>query len=213
MGQIRKLAFAVLAVILLVLVLKELLPSTFEGTPVPGSDRSADVDFPVVIRVKGGLLEVASTTGTRSFSSESDPTLFGITFSYCREKSVWTTKYKITYRVKLGERWTIRASKGQLIARVPELEPSLPVAIDTSSLANTANEKCWFALPMGTKDRVLKQISNNLQKIATSQQAKDFARPDARKTVIEFIRTWAFEQKDYPELAPDAPIKVIFPGE
>ncbi|PNP99485.1 hypothetical protein [Sphingobium sp. SA916] len=213
MGFTRRLAFAVLAVVLIVLLLKEQLPSVFEGKPVPGSDRSADIDFPVVIRVRGGLLEVASTTGTKAFSDETDPTILGQRIPWCREKSVWAAKYKITYRMKLGERWTIRASKGQLIARVPELEPSLPVAIDTNSLANTANEKCWFALPMSTKDRVLKRISSDLEKIATSQKAKDFARPHARKTVVEFIRTWAFEQKDYPDLAPDASIKVIFPGE
>lgn len=212
-GQLKNIAIAVLAVIVGFLALKAMLPSLFDAKPIVEEDRSADVDMPVVIRVKGGMLEVATLKNRRSFSGASDPTILGMAIPYCREKSVWHANYSITYRVRLGERWAIQYAKGRLIARAPELEPALPVAIDTRSLVNTANEKCWFAMSGGTKDRVLKRISSDLEKTAKGMPAKNYARTEARQTIVEFIRTWAFNQKDYPSLAPDAPISVIFPGE
>ncbi|MCX7285025.1 MAG: hypothetical protein NTX28_13425 [Novosphingobium sp.] len=121
--------------------------------------------------------------------------------------------YKITYRVRVGERWTVSIYQGRLIAKVPELEPSLPVAIDTARLKRGATEKCWFVPEMGAKDRALKSISPELAKLANNDRTKDFVRSEARKTIAEFLRVWALEQKAYPGLAPDAPITVIFPGE
>ncbi len=132
---------------------------------------------------------------------------------YCREKASWAAPYKITYRLKLGERWPLRYHNGTLIARVPDLDPSLPVAFDSAKLRKGAEESCWFIPNQGTGDRALKSISPELEKLAKSQKTKSFARESARKTVTEFLRTWAFNQNAYGDLPPDTKIKVIFPGE
>lgn len=174
---------------------------------------SADNDFPVVIRIKGGMLEVASVTGTRNFSKAKDPVLFGTNFPVCRERASWSVPYKITYRVKLEKKWSLRFDDGKLLARVPELAPSLPVAIDTGKLKKGAQESCWFVPDLGTRDRALNSISDTLKKLALNQKTKNFARQEARKTITEFLRTWAFNQTDYPDVPADVPIKVIFPGE
>jgi hypothetical protein len=180
---------------------------------VPEESVSANLDFPVVVPVKGGMLEVASVTGTRSIPRATDPEILGQALSFCREKASWSVPYKITYRLKLGEKWPLRYRNGTLYARVPELEPSLPVAFDTRRTREGASESCWFIPDLGTRKRAFKAISPELAKLAQSPETKKFAREAARKTVIEFLRTWALNQKQYPEVDPDAEIRVFFPGE
>ncbi len=194
-------------------LLNSFVPDIFGSEDVPEEGRSADVDFPVVVRIKGGMLEVASVSGTRSFPKSTDPTFLGQSISYCREKAVWTAPYKITYRLKLEERWPLRYKNGIVFAQVPELDPSIPVAIDTEKLAKGPEESCWFASDMKTREKALKSISPQLRDLANSQKVKHFAKEKARQTVTEFLRTWAFNQKEYPEITPDTKIVVIFPGE
>lgn len=193
--------------------IKGVWPEVFGSEDIPEEGRSVDTDFPVVIRVKGGMLEVASVTGTRSFPKATDPEIIGKSIPFCREKASWSAPYKITYRLKLGERWQLRYYDGTLIARVPDLEPSLPVAFDSAKLKKGAEESCFFIPDLGTRDRALKSISPELEKLARDQKTKAFARESARQTVVEFLRNWAFNQTAYGDLPPDTKIKVIFPGE
>ena len=210
---ISVIAVGSIIVLVLGLMLGRYMPDIVTSEDVPEEGQSADVDFPVVLKIKGGMLEVAYVSGTRAFPKSADPTILGKSISYCREKAMWTVPYKITYRLKLGERWPLRYHNGTLFARVPELDPSLPVAIDTEKLAKGPEESCWFVPDMGTRDRALKSISPQLNTIAKSQNTKNFAREKSRQTVVEFLRTWAFNQKEYIGLRPDAKIVVIFAGE
>lgn len=205
--------FAGIALLALLFAIKKLAPEILGSKEVSEEGGSVDTDFPVVVRMKGGMLEVASITGTRVFNKATDPAFFGQRITYCREKASWRAPYKITYRLKLGDKWPLRYNKGTLIARVPELEPSLPVAFQSSAMRSGPVESCRFIPDQGTRDRALKSISPELEKLAKSKKAKDFARESARKTVTEFLRTWVFNQTAYPDLPPDAQIKVIFPGE
>ena len=207
------LVIGVVALLALPFAISRLIPDFLASKDVPEEGQSSDVDFPVVIRIKGGMLEVASVTGTRHFPKSTDPAILGQAIPYCREKASWAAPYKITYRLKLGERWPLRYHDGTLIARVPDLDPSLPVAFDSAKLRKGAEESCWFIPNQGTRDRALKSISPELEKLAKSQKTKNFARESARKTVTEFLRTWAFNQNAYGDLPPDTKIKVIFPGE
>jgi hypothetical protein len=203
----------IIAFLLILVVLYQLRNGVIRTEDVPEEGRSADVDFPVVLRIKGGMLEVAYVSGTRAFPKSEDPVILGQSIPYCREKASWTVPYKITYRIKLGERWPLRYHNGTLFARVPELDPSLPVAINTERLVKGPEESCWFVPDMGTRDRALKSISPQLANIAKSPKTQAFAREEARKTVVEFLRTWAFNQKDYADLPADVRVVVIFPGE
>ena len=213
-GKNRALAIVlVLGAGLVWLALSAKLPGFFGANDVAEESIAADTDFPVVLRIKGGVLEVASVSGKRNFPQAKDPQILGQAFTYCRERASWTAPYKITYRVDVGEVWKLRAVDGRLIARVPELKPSLPVAIDTSRTKPGAKESCWFVPDLGTREKAFAQISPLLADLANSKKTKDFARPAARKTIKEFLRNWAFAQKSYPNLPPDAPITVIFPGE
>jgi hypothetical protein len=193
----------------------KLWPKVFGSRTVLEEEDEADVDFPTVVRVKGGMLEVATVRGRKNFGGATDPTVLGIPIPYCRERAGWNVNYSVTYRIRLRERWPIRYRSvgiGEIYAQVPELEPSLPVAIDTSSLVRSASEKCWFMLPMNTRDRVLKRMSADLRSLAQSDRTKRFAREKARQTVTEFLRTWALNQTD-PRVSPGAKIHVFFPGE
>lgn len=215
--RIKNLQIFVLVIILLgglaFVNMESLFPDFFGSKNILEQNGAADIDFPVVLRTKGGMLEVASVKGQRNFRKSTDPAVLGKSFSYCRERASWTAPYKITYRVRLEKRWNLRYYKGQLIARVPELEPSLPVAIDTARTKPGAQESCWFIPNLGTRDKAFAEISPKLKKLANSASTKNFAREAARETIKEFIRTWAFDQTNYPDLPPDAPIRVIFPGE
>ena len=211
MNRLKVTLIAVAALAGVIFVLKHWLPPMFSPAPVPEEEQSADVDMPVTVRVRGGMLEVASVKGRRHFGGASDATIFGQALPFCRERAGWNVSYKITYRVKLGERWTLRFHKGRLIARVPELEPALPVAIDTKTLTASGTENCWFMMDLGTRERVLRGISAELEKVANQAATREFARPAARETINEFLRTWAFNQKEYPNIAPDAPVQLMFP--
>ena len=63
------------------------MPGIIASEDVPEEGRSADVDFPVVLKIKGGMLEVAYVSGTRAFPKSSDPTILGQSIYYCREKA------------------------------------------------------------------------------------------------------------------------------
>lgn len=189
------------------------IPSVVDSKEVAEESIPADVDFPVILRVNGGALEVASIAGRKSFPKAVGPTILGKSIRYCREKASWVVPYKITYRVVLGERWKIRFNNGRIIAKVPELSPSLPVAIDTRKTKAGAQSSCWFVPDMETRQKAFEQISPKLEIMAKSQSSKNFARQAARKTIREFLRNWVFTQEAYPNIPPDAPIKVIFPGE
>lgn len=203
----------VAALFALPFAVSRLIPDLFASKDVPEEGQSSDADFPVVIRIKGGMLEVASVTGTRNFPKSTDPAILGQAIPYCREKASWAAPYKITYRLALGDRWPLRYHDGTLIARVPDLEPSLPVAFDSSKTRPGAEESCWFMPNQGTRDRAFRSISPQLERLARSQKTKNFARESARKSVTEFLRNWAFSQTSYGNLPPDTKIKVIFPGE
>lgn len=213
MKRLKYVLIAGLALAGLLLVFKDHLPLLFSSKTASESEQSADVDMPIVVRVKGGMLEVASIKGKRHFSGASDPTIFGNALPFCREQAGWNAAYKITYRVKLGEKWEILYKDKKLFARVPELQPSLPIAIDTKTLLFTGQDKCWFMMNLGTRDRVLRRISNDLEKLAYEPNSKNLARQAARETVTEFLQTWAFNQKEYPDVDPDTPIKLVFSGD
>ena len=178
-----------------------------------GKGSSADTDFPVVARIKGGMLEVSSVSARRQFTEDLSPAVWGKALPFCKESGGISAVYKITYRVKLEEKWPLVFRDNKLIARVPELEPSLPVAIDTASIKETGTTGCWFMLDLGTQELALQKITGRLEVRALNRKTKDFGRDEARETVIEFLRTWAFSQSDYPEIAPDVEIIVLFPGE
>ncbi len=210
--------FAILSIAIILLVSLFAVGKTFSGDFVASEDVgaegiSADVDFPVVVGVKGGMLEVAQVTGRRSFPKSTDPVILGQAVPYCRERASWTAPYRITYRLRLGDQWTLRYRDGKLFAQVPELEPALPVAFDSRGLETGAKESCWFVPDLGTRERAMKSISPELAKIAKNKKTKDFAREAARHTVMQFLRTWTMRQTSYADVAPDAPIRVIFPGE
>lgn len=58
---------AVIVAMLLPEAIKGLFPKIFDSDDVPAQGKSSDVDFPVVVRVKGGLLEVATVRSTGNF--------------------------------------------------------------------------------------------------------------------------------------------------
>lgn len=211
MARIKNIVFGTLAIVTLIAGAQIYL------NPVVGTNEgeggSADVDFPVVARIKGGMLEVSSVSARRQFIEDLSPAIWGKTLPFCKESGGISAVYKITYRVKLEEKWPLVFSGGKLIARVPELEPSLPVAIDSASIKETGTTGCWFMLDLGAQELALQKITVRLEALALKQKTRDFGRDEARKTVKEFLRTWAFSQSDYPEIAPDVPITILFPGE
>ena len=193
--------------------LKDFIPSLFGRKDVPEEGIPADLEGPIVARIKGGMLEVATYSGVRNFPKATDPKVLGRAFPYCRERASWSAPFKITYRMRLQSKWNLRYSHGKIIAQVPEMEPSLPVAFDSERLSKGAQESCWFIPDQGTREQALRSITPKLKSLALNSATKNAARESARKTVREFLRTWALNQRDYPNLPADAPISVLFPGE
>lgn len=205
MMKIAPARLAALLVLVLVIVgaLAFVLPKMFSTEEELST---GNTDFPVVIRTKGGMLEVATVKYRKSIQLTKIPTIGGARVPFCHETAHADVNAAITYRIPLAEEWTAKVSKGALYVSVPAPQPSLPVAIDTRTLRQSL-DKCWLMFGLDTQQDLVRSTSAVLEKDARSASARQLAMErGGRRTVEEFVRNWMFKQTDYAQLAPDAPI-------
>lgn len=168
-------------------------------------------NMPVVIRTKGGLLEVATVVHRKAYSSESDGTILGMRIPGCKSRRQVSVKAFITYRIPLAEEWEAEVRNGRFFVDAPQLQPALPVAFDTGSIKKVAQD-CMIIDGEKKYDDLVARISQQLAVSAKSVQYKQIARPYARKTVKEFVRKWMTTQEEF-KARSNMPIDVAFEGE
>ena len=116
----------------------------------------------VVMRTPGGLLEVSTVSTEERFDSTTTHTILGVplgeTVAQIRVPAVYR------YHIALAKEWQIRVVGDALVVIAPRVEPSLPVAIDTSRLHAFAGG-LWA--PVTGPDAVA-----TLQRMLTAELAK-----------------------------------------
>ena len=160
----------------------------------------------VVMRTPGGLLEVSTISTEERFDSTTTHTILGVevgqTVAQIRVPAVYR------YHIPLAKEWTFRLVGDVLVVIAPQVQPSLPVAIDTSRLDAFAGG-LWS--PVTGPDAVAslqRRLTPELAKKAATPQLMLLQREAARQTVGEFVRAWVLEQARWKSSRP--PTLLVF---
>jgi hypothetical protein len=100
---------------------------------------------------------------------------------------------------------------GVITALAPPLTPSLPVAVDTATIEKEVGGT-WLLVPFkGDEDleALERTITAKLGRKAASDEYKQRALEDSRKTIAEFIETWA----KHAGRGDVRKVEVVFEGE
>ena len=146
----------------------------------------------VVMRTRGGLLEVSTITAEERFDSTTEHTVLGVPVG----KTVAQIRVPAVYRyhIPLARDWDFRISGSALIVVAPSVRPSLPVAIDTGKLESFSSGLWSPITGTAAVDALQKSITTKLAEKAASPQLLLLQRESARQTVGEFVQKWVIEQ-------------------
>lgn len=164
----------------------------------------------VVMRTKGGLLEVSSIVSPETFEQATAYSAFGINLG----KSIARIRVPATYRyhVELAPEWRFIRRDKTFVVIAPAVKPSLPVAIDTAKLEGETSGK--WSIINGAADiaALQKSITAGLSQKASSQKYIDLQREHARKTVTEFVEKWVLNQDKW-KIETGYSVRVFFADE
>ncbi|MFM7625467.1 MAG: hypothetical protein ACKO7G_03180 [Gammaproteobacteria bacterium] len=165
---------------------------------------------PVVMRTKGGLLEVATVRALERFTREDSRDFWGIDLG----TTVSQIQVPVTYRfhIEMAREWPIEIRGRTAIARAPAIKPSLPVAFDTT-LMEKYTRAGWARF---NKEENLAALERSMTPTLAERAAGDayrgLAEDAARRTIAEFITTWLLKETDWKR-DPLHKVVVLFPGE
>jgi hypothetical protein len=197
----------ILILIILFLVYKSLFTSRIAPPSIlPPQER----DIPITFRTEGGLLEVAGMIKMEDFYREDNLKWWfvdwGTTISQIRVEATYR------YHVKLSGEWSVRIKEPVCIVETPQLEPTLPVAIDTAKTVHKT-ERGWARFNKDENLELLgKSISEKLRQKAKRPEYLNLVREPARKTIEEFIATWLLKENIWGSSEWHV-IKIVFPDE
>ena len=176
----------------------------------PGAGGGTASGIPVVMRSPGGLLEIATVTVHERFTRTDTREFWGLPLG----TTVSIIQVPVTYRfhIEMAREWPIQLQGRTATVRAGEVQPSLPVAIDTGRMEKyTQNGWARF-----NKDENLaqleKSITAELQNRARDPATRQLAMDAGRKTVREFVTTWLLKEQGWKQDAGHK-VVVLFPGE
>jgi hypothetical protein len=165
---------------------------------------------PIVMRTRGGLLEVATVRALERFTREDSRDFWGIDLG----TTVSQIQVPVTYRfhIEMAREWPIEVRGRTAIARAPAIQPSLPVAFDTT-LMEKYTRAGWARF---NKEENLEALERSMTPTLAERAAGDayrgLAEDAARKTLAEFITIWLLKETDWKR-DPAHKVIVLFPGE
>jgi hypothetical protein len=183
----------------------------------------------LVMRTKGGLLEVSTIRAAERFDKKFVYSVFGVkvgeTMPHIRVPAVYR------YQIELAPEWRIIRTDRVFTVVTPPVKPSLPVAVDLDHMEKDVGGT-WILLPFNKGDDLdvlEREIGSTLARKAASPAYLQLQREEARKTVTEFVKKWlvtqaawttesrstirvffadepigSFGPQAFPQLAPDA---------
>jgi hypothetical protein len=171
---------------------------------------SAASGVPVVMRSPGGLLEIATVTVHERFKRTDTKEFWGLPLG----TTVSIVQVPVTYRfhIQMEREWPILIQGKTAIVRTGEVQPSLPVAIDTARMEKYT-QNGWARFNKDENLAVLEQsITRELELRARDPATRQLALDAGRKTVREFVTTWLLKEQGWKQDA-DHRVVVLFPGE
>jgi hypothetical protein len=166
----------------------------------------------LVMRTKGGLLEVATIRANEQFDKRFVYTVLGFevgeTVPHIRVPAVYR------YHIELAPEWTIIRTGDVFTVVTPPVKPSLPVAVDLAHMQKDVGGT-WILIPFNERadlESLQREITATLATKASSPAYRQLQREDARKTVAEFVRKWLITQAQW-QTESAATIRVMFPDE
>ena len=167
-------------------------------------------DEQIVMRTRGGLLEVSSIKSTEHFESSSEHRIVGVpvgtTINRIRVPAVFR------YHIALAPEWKIIVRDGTVIVVAPAVQASLPVAIDTAGIEKQAFGVWSVFTGAAELDQLQRSVSQALATQAMSANYIAMQRSAARQTVTEFVSKWLLTQQRFRG-APEVPVRVFFADE
>ena len=172
--------------------------------------RTVRIDEPIVMRTRGGLLEVSTIRSAERFEASQDHEIFGVflgkTVSRIRVPAVYR------YHIALAPEWKILLRDKTFIVVAPAVAPTLPVAIDTAQLESESSG-VWSLI---TGPTVVAELQRSITAVLASKAASPayirLQREDARKTLAEFVSKWLVTQERW-KAAAGYPVAVFFADE
>jgi hypothetical protein len=170
----------------------------------------AGVGVPVVMRTPGGLLEVASLRIVERFKRSDAKELWGIDLGTTVSMIQVPAVYR--YHIPLAPEWSLSIRGTVASVRAPALQPSLPVAIDTSAMEKYSNSG-WARFNRDESLDVLERsITPQLERKARSTEYRDLATETARQTVREYVTQWLLREHQWKRDAAYQ-VEVVFPND
>jgi hypothetical protein len=182
-----------------------------------GSRDQGDVQasFPeevLVMRTRGGLLEVATVATRESVDTKFVYTLLGIPVGETVPRIRVPAIYR--YHIELAPEWKILRRENAFIVVAPPLKPSLPVAVDFRRMEKDIAGS-WI-LASFTEDEDLddlqRSLGTRLARNAASPNYVKLVREDARATVLEFVKKWLVTQAPWQSVS-NPTVRVVFADE
>ena len=184
---------------------------------LPWSKRAGEVHSGLgseilVMRTRGGLLEVATIRATEQFDKKFVYTVLGLkvgeTVPHIRVPAVYR------YHVELAPEWTIIRTGDVFTVVTPPVQPSLPVAVDLAHMEKDVGGT-WILVPFNERadlESLQREITATLARKAGSAAYRQLQREDARKTVTEFVKKWLVTQAQW-QTESTSTVRVLFPDE
>ncbi len=174
--------------------------------------RSSAPDEILVMRTRGGLLEVSRIQATEVFETRFIHSVLGIAVGQTTPRIRVPVVYK--YQIELAPEWNVLRTGREFTVIAPPVRPSLPVGVDFGRMEKDASGT-WVLLPFtGTEslDDLERELTAKLARKAVLPAYVQLQREPARKTVEEFVRKWLVTQAPW-STESGASIRVYFADE
>ena len=166
----------------------------------------------MVMRTRGGLLEVSRIHATETFDTKFIHTLVGIPVG----ETVPRIRVPVVYRyhIELAPEWNVLRTGAEFTVVAPPVQPSLPVAVDLGRMEKEASGT-WVLLPFTETDALdvlERELTAKLADRAVMPAYIQLQREHARQTVKEFVSKWLVTQAKW-ESESRSDIRVYFADE
>ena len=165
---------------------------------------------PVVMRTKGGLLEVSTVRAEERFETSKNHTVFGIHLGKTAAQIRVPAVYR--YHIELAPEWKILLRDKTFLVIAPPVKASLPVAIDTARLESESSGRWSLLTGAGLVELLQRSITEALATKAATPAYIALQRDFARKTVKEFVEKWLISQERWKD-ASGYQVRIFFSDE